>query len=60
MNGENLVTQINNLAFQAGLDDIVRVDEEVSGFSGPYVMKVLNLAISNMESGEYYLEIGTH
>lgn len=60
MNTNNLVAQMNDLVFQEELDGVIGVDEEVGGFSAPYVMKVLNLAISNMERGEYYLEIGTH
>ena len=60
MNTNNFVAQMNSLAFQTGLDSITKADKEVGGFSGPYVMKILNLAISNMEDGECYLEIGTH
>lgn len=60
MNVTNFVAQINELEFQTGLDGINKVTAEVEGFSGPYVMKLLNMAISNMEGDEYYLEIGTH
>jgi len=60
MNVENFVEQINELEFQTELDCINKVAAEVEGFSGPYVMKLLNMAISNMEDDEYFLEIGTH
>lgn len=60
MNTNKLVTHLNGLAFQSDLDKINKVNAEVGGFSGPYVMKVLNLAISCMEDDEYYLEIGCH
>lgn len=60
MNTSDLVVQMNELLFQTELDDINRVNVEVNGFSGPYIMKALNMAISNMVDKEYYLEIGTH
>lgn len=60
MNTKHFVTQLNSLEFRAGLTDVSKVHREVDGFSAPYLMKVLNLAISNMEPREYYLEIGSH
>lgn len=60
MNIESLVNQINNMEFMTGLGEIERVCKEVAGFSAPYVMKVLSMAVENMEPDEYYLEVGTH
>jgi len=60
MNIELLTDQINDMEFMVGLGDIRRVCNKVSGFSAPYVMKMLNMAVRNMGPDEYYLEIGTH
>ena len=60
MKTENFVTQMNEMRFRDDIGDMQRVCKQVHGFSGPYVMKIINMAIANMEGDEYYLEIGTH
>lgn len=60
MNTHKFVSQLNRLEFQLNLKNVIRVRKEIEGFSAHYVMRVVSLAISNMDKGEYYLEIGCH
>lgn len=60
MDIDSFVTDMNNSKFLEVSDNIIRARDEVNGFSGPYLMNVLSLAVSYMQPGEYYLEIGSY
>ena len=60
MNTRGLVARMNRGDYRKGVGATRKVTESVAGFSGVHVMRILNMAVSEMGDDEYYLEIGSH
>lgn len=59
MNIEKFVDQLNLQAWESS-EFQADVCKRVSGFSSPYIMKILNLAVTHLEGDEIYLEVGSN
>lgn len=60
MNIDRFISSLNVGAYREPTDTVKKVGGHVQGFSAPYLMSVLSLAVQHLDPNELYLEIGTH
>lgn len=60
MNAEKLVEWLNEGIFESPSAGIRKAAREVDGFSAPHLMAIMSKAVSCMDEGEKYLEVGVY
>ena len=60
MNTEAYVDWLNEGSFEQPSDTIMQLSKGIGGFSAPYLMTLISQAVSLLDEGEIYLEIGTY
>jgi predicted O-methyltransferase YrrM len=60
VNLQSYITFLNDLGFRDPSPDVMRAYSNVPGFSSPYIMSLLNIAVRHLEGDEIYLEVGTY